>query len=418
MKLFHNSIFCTFLLFLISLPSPARGLRVAFVGDPQVDDTLELGFARRSIYRELMQRKDIDLAVFLGDLVNDDTSMLPATRRTLDLLPFRWFCVPGNHDRDLYPKNPDGTRRVRDLQTYRKVIGRPDTAFVKDGIRFILMNDVRRSERGEYEDGLTQGQKEWLDSVVTASSGNVALTVFAAHIPFSRSERADSVMAILEKAGRLMPVFGHTHTVSRHSLRMPSGRETEILLAGASCGSWWRGVPDGAGIPYALQNCGAPRGYFIASFKGGGDYSLKYKCVGRPESEMCSAYALPVSSSKDSTLLTVNVFGGSSDGILEAKAKGVKGWIQLSPDAVTAPEVLEVIDFNRKATKEERKKNKRDFIPLRNMKSPHVWSAVIPSAAESPVGRTLKVRYRDAHTSFTSSVVLKDGTSLLQKRGR
>ncbi|MGN0188594.1 MAG: hypothetical protein ACI395_03685, partial [Candidatus Cryptobacteroides sp.] len=75
---------------MISLPSPARGLRVAFVGDPQVDDSLELGFARRSIYRELMQRKDIDLAVFLGDLANDDTSMLPATRQTLDSLPFKW----------------------------------------------------------------------------------------------------------------------------------------------------------------------------------------------------------------------------------------------------------------------------------------------------------------------------------------
>lgn len=408
-----------FLWILVSLPSPARGLRVAFVGDPQVDDSLELEFARKSIYRELMQRKDIDLAVFLGDLVNDKPELLLPTRAILDSLPFRWVCVPGNHDRDLYPKNPDGKRRLRDLQTYRKIIGHPDTTFVTRGIRFILMNNVRHSEKGEYEGGLTSGQKHWLDSVVTTSPGvKVALTVFAAHIPLGRPESADSVYSILDKAGALMTVFGHTHTVSRHSLRMPSGRETEILLAGASCGSWWRGVPDGAGIPYALQNCGAPRGYFIASFKGGGDYSLKYKCVGRPESEMCSAYALPVSSSKDSTLLTVNVFGGSSDGILEAKAKGVKGWIQLSPDAVTAPEVLEVIDFNRKATKEERKKNKRDFIPLRNMKSPHVWSAVIPSAAESPVGRTLKVRYRDAHISFTSSAVPKDGTSFLQKRER
>ena len=45
-----------FLWILVSLPSPARGLRVAFVGDPQVDDSLELEFARKSIYRELMQR--------------------------------------------------------------------------------------------------------------------------------------------------------------------------------------------------------------------------------------------------------------------------------------------------------------------------------------------------------------------------
>ncbi|MGN0189205.1 MAG: calcineurin-like phosphoesterase C-terminal domain-containing protein, partial [Candidatus Cryptobacteroides sp.] len=277
-------------------------------------------------------------------------------------------------------------------------------------------NDVRHSERGEYEDGLTARQKEWLDSVVTAPPGKVSLTVFAAHIPFGRSERADSVFAILEKAGRLMPVFGHTHTVSRHTLKTPSGSQTEILVAGASCGSWWRGVRDKDGIPYALQNCGAPRGYFIADFKGNGDYALRYKCVGRPEDELCSAYA-SMSVPSDSTLLTVNVFGGSTDGILEMKASGLKGWIPFSMQGVTAPEVLEVIEFNRRAAKEERKKNKRDFIPLRNMKSPHVWSAVIASPGESLIGKRVKVRYRDTHTSFTSSVVLKDGTSLLQKRG-
>lgn len=33
----------------------ARGrvLRVALVGDPQVDDSTEMGYARRSVYREL-----------------------------------------------------------------------------------------------------------------------------------------------------------------------------------------------------------------------------------------------------------------------------------------------------------------------------------------------------------------------------
>lgn len=410
-----------FLLFLISLPSPAKGLRVAFVGDPQVDDSLELEFARRSIYRELRQRKDIDMAVFLGDLVNDDTLLLPATKESLDSLPFNWVCVPGNHDRNLYGKNPDGTKRLRDLQSYRKVIGNPDTVFVIGGIRFILMNNVRHSEKGEYEGGLTSVQKEWLDSVVTApSSSKAALTVFAAHIPTGRKDKADSVMAILEKAGRIMPVFGHTHTVSRHSVQSPTGVEFEMLVAGASCGSWWRGVRDKDGIPYALQNCGAPRGYFIADFRRNGEYSLRYKCIGRPEDELCSAYVSPLpatSSAADSTVLTVNVFGGSSDGIPEAKIKGIKGWIPLSQKGDIAPEVLEVIDFNRKATREERKKNKRDFIPLRNMKSPHVWSAVIPSSPESLCGKTVKVRYKDAHSSFTSSVVLKDGTSLRQRQG-
>lgn len=57
----------------------ARGrvLRVALVGDPQVDDSTEMGYARRSVYRELRWRRDLDMCIFLGDLVNDNMSLLP-----------------------------------------------------------------------------------------------------------------------------------------------------------------------------------------------------------------------------------------------------------------------------------------------------------------------------------------------------
>ena len=66
------------ILLLAALPLGAQPLRVAFVGDPQVDDETELGYARRSVYAELQARKDIDLAIFLGDMVNDDVSLLVA----------------------------------------------------------------------------------------------------------------------------------------------------------------------------------------------------------------------------------------------------------------------------------------------------------------------------------------------------
>ena len=71
------------LLILLTLPLGARRLRVAFVGDPQVDNDTELGYARRSVYRELRERSDIDLAIFLGDLVNDDVALLAPSRASL-----------------------------------------------------------------------------------------------------------------------------------------------------------------------------------------------------------------------------------------------------------------------------------------------------------------------------------------------
>ena len=101
--------------------------KVAFVGDPQVDNATELGYARKSIYKELRERKDLDLVIVLGDIVNDDTSLLPATKQSLDSLSCPWLAVPGNHDRNLYREEKG---RPRDLHCWEDTIGYVDTAFV------------------------------------------------------------------------------------------------------------------------------------------------------------------------------------------------------------------------------------------------------------------------------------------------
>ena len=62
-------------------------MRVALVGDPQVDNAVEMGYARRSIYKELAGRGDIDICLFLGDLVNDDMALLPESLNVIDSLP-------------------------------------------------------------------------------------------------------------------------------------------------------------------------------------------------------------------------------------------------------------------------------------------------------------------------------------------
>ena len=93
--------------------------RVAFVGDPQVDDSTELGFARASVFAELLERKDLDLVVIMGDLVNEKTELLPACFGILDSLPCPWVRVQGNHDGKAIPA---------------------DSSFVAGGIRFVLLN--------------------------------------------------------------------------------------------------------------------------------------------------------------------------------------------------------------------------------------------------------------------------------------
>lgn len=397
----------------------ARGrvLRVALVGDPQVDDPTEMGYARRSVYRELRGRRDLDMCIFLGDLVNDNMSLLPESVGVVDSLPYQCLMVPGNHDRDVYCGPKLSTYRRRDLSTWRKAVGYVDTSFVRGNVRFVLMNNVRPSDSGmtDYVGGFTERQKHWLDSVLNRGVGETrgrkpsrvcgtpALTILATHIPFSQMKGRDSVLALIPDISRLLFVSGHTHFVSRDD-SIPE------LIAGAACGSWWRGVRDSDGIPYALQSCGAPRGYFIADIHSDGTYDLSYKCIGRPASEQLSAWAVPNDSTGRSYRLYINVFGGSSDGIVRISGLGRKTY-SCERSLMDAPEVEQVIRLNASQSRDYRKAHRDEFIPLRRKPSPHLWQTT--DLISGPLPAHVNVIYRDAHMRIRQRVTLQKLESIL-----
>lgn len=397
----------------------ARGrvLRVALVGDPQVDDSTEMGYARRSVYRELRGRRDLDMCIFLGDLVNDNMSLLPESVGVVDSLPYQCFMVPGNHDRDVYRSPKSSVYRQRDLSTWRKAVGYVDTSFVRGNVRFVLMNNVRPSDSGmtDYVGGFTERQKHWLDSVLNMGVGETrgrkplhvcgtpALTILATHIPFSQMKGRDSVLVLIPDISRLLFVSGHTHFVSRDD-SIPE------LIAGAACGSWWRGVRDSDGIPYALQSCGAPRGYFIADIHRDGTYDLSYKCIGRPASEQLSAWAVPNDSTGRSYRLYINVFGGSSDGVVRVSGLGRKTY-SCERILMAAPEVEQVIRLNASQSRDYRKAHRDEFIPLRRKPSPHLWQT--PDLISGPLPAHVNVIYRDAHMRIRQRVTLQKLESIL-----
>lgn len=397
----------------------ARGrvLRVALVGDPQVDDSTEMGYARRSVYRELQGRRDLDMCIFLGDLVNDNMSLLPESVGVVDSLPYQCFMVPGNHDRDVYHGPKSSMHRQRDLSTWRKAVGYVDTSFVRGNVRFVLMNNVRPSDSGmtDYVGGFTERQKHWLDSVLNRGVGETrgrkpsrvgvtpALTILATHIPFSQMKGRDSVLALFPDISRLLFVSGHTHFVSRDD-SIPE------LIAGAACGSWWRGVRDSDGIPYALQSCGAPRGYFIADIHRDGTYDLSYKCIGRPASEQLSAWAVPNDSAGRSYRLYINVFGGSSDGVVRISGLGRKTY-SCERSLMAAPEVEQVIRLNASRSRDYRKAHRDEFIPLRRKPSPHLWQTT--DLISGPLPAHVNVIYHDAHMRIRQRVTLQKLESIL-----
>lgn len=390
--------------------SRCRVLRVALVGDPQVDDSTEMGYARRSVYRELRGRRDLDMCIFLGDLVNDNMSLLPESVGVIDSLPYQCFMVPGNHDRDVYRGPKSSMYRQRDLSTWRKAVGYVDTSFVRGNVRFVLMNNVRPSDSGmtDYVGGFTDRQKHWLDSVLNRGVGETrgrkpshvggtpALTILATHIPFSQMKGRDSVLALIPDISRLLFVSGHTHFVSRDD-SIPE------LIVGAACGSWWRGVRDSDGIPYALQSCGSPRGYFIADIHRDGTHDLSYKCIGRPASEQLSAWAVPNDSTGRSYRLYINVFGGSSDGVVRISGLGRKTY-SCERSLMAAPEVEQVIRLNASRSRDYRKSHRDEFIPLRRKPSPHLWQTT--DLISGPLPAHVNVIYRDAHMRIRQRVPL------------
>lgn len=444
-----------------------RVLRVALVGDPQVDNPVEMGYARRSIYRDLRGRRDLDLCIFLGDLVNDNMSLLPESLSVIDSLPFQSFMVPGNHDRDVYrgPKSSGSMSRPRDLSTWRKLVGYVDTSFVRGNVRFIMMNNVRHAAAGmtDYVGGFTEKQKHWLDSVLVTdvarggkmSRGSVdrsrrpsrgkvtpALTILATHIPFSQMKGRDSVLALIPEHTRILYVSGHTHFVSRDD-SIPE------VIAGATCGSWWRGVKDSDGVPYALQSCGAPRGYFVAEISRDGDYRLRYRCVGmddevsvwgvrvegeeavRPEDNIVmgkdESEGVTVKEGGGVYRLYINVFGGAPDGVVRvrggrrwrivSRGNGVcdgadaQGFSRKKRDLVcerstkTAPEVEQVIEFNASMSRDYRKSHRDEFIPLRRKPSTHLWQTT--DFVSGPLPVYVNVVYRDSYMRFRQRVPIR-----------
>lgn len=352
--------------------------RVAFVGDPQVDSPKELEYAQKSVYKQLRQRQDLDLVVILGDLVNEKPELTAPSEASLDSLSCPWVRVSGNHD---------GIGALR------------DTVIAAGRLHIILLDNVRRTRKG-YEGGLLEVQKQWLDSAVR-SIPLCDRIVICSHIPFSQSKGKDTLSNILSAHRNILLVCGHTHQVARHIVE----RGVEEVVAGASCGSWWRGVRDTAGIPYALMNCGAPRGWFLADFKtgpcSGPWYRLSYEASGRKD---------VVSASIREGRLVVNVYGGSCEGDVFVKTKGGR-WKPLSHYYAIAPEVEDVISANASLSREYRKSHKEEFIPLRRLPSTHLWSC--PAENIIP-GSTIKLRYRDNAMRFCYRVIVSPSTRSLK----
>lgn len=342
--------------FLIQSQTVNNNFKIGAIGDIQVDNTEELGFAAKSIGNELANSKDIDFNIILGDLVNDKMELLSPVKDLLESLPTDSWTLIGNHDRDV--SKEEAMNNVFNLH-----FGADNYAFNQGRIHFIVLNNVFPTGKRTYEGRITDAQLQFIKNDLSHVDKDRTI-VISQHIPMYATRNRDELFKLLDGYKNVLVLSGHTHVVSRHFYNNGTIHE---IGAGATCGTWWRGEKNSEGIPDAVMQCGSPRGYFIIDFDDN-NYSFQYKGVGLDESKQ-------IRTSLDSNRLVVNVFGGSDSTSVQYQINDGE-WTSMMKDRIADLYVKSIVDKNKSKAFPT---GNNTVLPLRERASSHIWTATINS---------------------------------------
>jgi len=332
----------------------STSFRIGAIGDIQVGDTDEMNYAGKTIFQELAGRRDIAFHLILGDLVNDQMSLLPLFKDMLNALPSPSWTLVGNHDR-----NTENAEQMDDH--FNREFGASTYAFHYGGVHFIVFNNVFSTGKRSYEGRLTDDQFKFLANDLKAIPLHTPV-VICQHIPMRYTRNRTEVLTLLEKFENVLILSGHTHQVGRHFYNQ--GRVQE-LVTGAPSGNWWTGETNTQGIPEALMQCGSPRNYFTIDFDKK-RYTLHYKGIGLDKGQQM-----------DMTLrgdtLIANLYGASDSTAVFLQIDEGE-WITMGHTKRPAESVLRLIENNRQ---KRFPASGKKINPLRKRSSPHIWEAII-----------------------------------------
>lgn len=283
-------------------PSPNRSeaLDVLVFGDPQVKSKTDVGYFERDIVEPLMRDVAIDmghgfgrfhfkglaadLGLSLGDIVDDALSLYPDVIAATTRLGVPWLHAPGNHDLDLAA----GTDAAS-LATFRHHFG-PDTfAWEEPEATFVVLDDVIHLPGGRpaYIGGLREDQFQFLDAYLPSVPRD-RLLVLALHIPLFdtggrgtfRAADRQRLFDRLAQFPKVLVLSAHSHVQQHVWHGADAGWAGDSPLheynVGATCGAFWSGAPDEAGIPDATMADGTPNGYARLRVMKSGDYTLAW----------------------------------------------------------------------------------------------------------------------------------------------
>jgi hypothetical protein len=376
---------------------------VLVLGDPQPRDARELSYFARDIVEELPDH-EAAFGVILGDLVDDELSLLDPLTQMLGLVGIPWYNVLGNHD-----LNFDAPDDAHSDETFERVFGPSSYAFEYAHVHFLVLDDIyfhaasEAKGRGPGYDGwLTERQLDFVENYLAEVSA-AERVVLLMHIPLvgrggHQVPQREQLFRLLAGHPYTLSISAHSHVQAHHFLGRESGNEGPVhhhWNSGTTSGSWWTGSLDEAGIPHTTMRDGTPNGYSILSFNGS-QYEIRFKAARRPASHQMNIYAPDVISRDEQPqpVVGVNVFAGSSRSLTEMRLVAAGSefpgpWIEMTPAFV--------IDPAYEAAREREGSAASAALP-RPLPGPnpsrHIWQAPLP-AGLPPGSYWIEVRSRD-----------------------
>jgi hypothetical protein len=317
-------------------PRPAsQALELLVFGDPQLKSLIDADYWRRDILDPILTKSGgkapADLAISLGDIVNDDLSLYPTIKQADAGLKLSWLHAPGNHDLDFDAKDDEHS-----LDSFHQAFGPDSYAWEESQANFIVLDDIiyQPGQKPAYIGGLRESQFRFLESYL-ARADRQRLLVISLHIPvfdvpgpesFRKADR-ERLFALLKDFPNLLILSAHTHYQQHffHDARdgWQGAKPLHEYNVGAACGAFWTGVKDAQGIPAATMADGTPNGYARISMRDG-KASQRWYVARAPEDQQISLHAPKVlrRGAYPAFGVYANVYMGHADTVVEWRVDG------------------------------------------------------------------------------------------------
>lgn len=347
-------------------------------GDPQPRNVTEVEYMAHDVIEQIVAEKGHGAAfgVTLGDIVFDDLAVMEPLNQAIALIGIPWYNVIGNHDLNLDAKND---RQVD--ETFERHYGPAYYSFDHGPTHFLVLDDVMwvgadDEHKAHYHGGLGKRQMEFIRNDL-ANIPEDQLVVVLMHIPLIQVQDRQELYRLIEKRPATVSISAHTHYMEHQFIGKEDGwmgpQRHHHIINVTVCGSWWRGKKDERGIPHATMSDGGPNGYSIMTFDGN-RYSLETRAASRPADYQMNIYAPETVTPQklETTVVTVNVFNGSSQSNVELKV-GDRPWKAMERVATLDPAF--VAEKERETLLQD-----RTWTELPNPhRTPHIWRGMMPT---------------------------------------